>query len=125
MNLAIISGRLGQNPVVRETSNGTLVCNLSIALDNDYTSREGVRVEREPTWVDIVVWGPQGEACAKFLKKGREITVEGSLETNKWEKEGKKFSKTRVKARSVQFHGSNTETVTEEAPAKKPSKKAA
>ncbi len=59
------------------------------------------------SFIDIVAWGKTGEICAEYLKKGRQVMIEGRLKQDRWEaQDGKKMSKVRVTAENVQFVGS-------------------
>jgi single-strand DNA-binding protein len=58
------------------------------------------------SFIDVVAWGRTAEICAEYLKKGRQVFVEGRLKQDRWESpEGKKMSKVRVTAENVQFIG--------------------
>lgn len=97
VNKIILIGRLGADPVQRETKNGVPVVHFSVATsrrlrDDDSASGEGETggqgpaFPREETqWHRIVAWGRQGENCAQYLKKGHSVFVEGSLRSHKFE----------------------------------------
>ena len=128
VNKVILVGRLGQDPELRYTPSGTAVCNLSLATSEFYQDRNGERQERTE-WHRIVVWGKIGESCSKFLKKGRQVYLEGRLQTRSWEdKTGQKRYTTEINANNVQFLGSRPEgdrgesnyDNNREAPAKQP-----
>jgi single-strand DNA-binding protein len=100
VNKAIIVGNLGQDPELRHTQAGQAVCELSVATSRKYKDNE------ETTWHRIVVWGKQAEACAEYLKKGRQVYVEGRLQTRSWnDKDGNKRWITEIVAEQVQFLG--------------------
>lgn len=104
MNKAIIMGRLGQDPELRHTAGGQAVCNLSVATSS-YTGKGDDRKELTE-WHKVVVWGNQAEACGNYLAKGREVLVEGRIQTSSWEdKDGVKRYKTEIVAHHVQFIG--------------------
>jgi len=103
VNKVILIGHLGQDPELRHTGSGTAVCNLSLATDESYTKDSGERVERTE-WHRIVAWGRLAETCEQYLEKGRQVYVEGSLQTREWEdNDGNTRRTTEVKARTVQF----------------------
>lgn len=105
VNKVILIGRLGQNPELKYTNNGTAVCTFSIATNNSYTNRDGERVDTTE-WHNIVVWGRLAEICNEYLDKGRQVYLEGSLQTRSWEdRDGNTKYKTEVKARDVVFLG--------------------
>jgi single stranded DNA-binding protein len=83
-NQATIQGRLGSDPVLRHTSNHKPVCNLSVAISNDYKDKEtGEWIEREPTWVNITVWGKLAERAVETTGKGLLVRVSGRLASRK------------------------------------------
>ena len=100
MNSVNLIGRLTRDPELRSIPSGQAVCELRIAVDNG-ASREGE--DRDPTYVDVASFGPQAEACAKYLTKGRQVAVSGRLLYREWEAEdGSKRSKHSVIGR-VEF----------------------
>lgn len=105
INKAILIGNLGGDPELRHTPNGASVCNFSIATNESWTDKSGDKQERTE-WHRIIVWGRTGEACAKHLSKGRQVYVEGRIQTRKWEdKDGITRFLTEVVAQHVQFLG--------------------
>lgn len=104
VNKAILVGRLGRDPEMRYTPGGQPVCNFSIATDSVWKDREGQKQKRTE-WHRIVVWGPQAEICSKYLAKGREVFIEGEIQTRSYEKEGQKHYATEIRAQQVQFLG--------------------
>ena len=103
VNKVILVGRLGQDPELNYTNSGTAVCNMRMATGDSYTNRDGERVDTTE-WHDVVAWGGLGETCGEYLEKGRQIYVEGSLQTRSWEdRDGNKRYSTEVKARDVIF----------------------
>lgn len=75
---AIIVGNLGRDPEMRYTPSGQAVCNLSVAVNDDYTNSGGERVKRT-IWIHVSTWGKQAETCNQYLKKGSKVLVEGRL----------------------------------------------
>ena len=107
MNKVILVGNLGTDPELRETS-GDSVCNFSLATNEAWTDKQGQKQERTE-WHRIVVWGKQAENCAKYLEKGRQVLIEGSLQTRSWEdKDGATKYTTEIKARDVKFLSSGS-----------------
>lgn len=104
VNKVILVGRLGADPEMRFTGGGRAVCNFRIATDSVWKDKDGNRQKRTE-WHKIVVWGPQGENCGKYLSKGREVYVEGELQTRQYEKEGQKHYATEIVAGTVRFLG--------------------
>ena len=106
VNRVIVAGNLTRDPEVRYLPSGTCVAEMGLAIDDSYKNKEGQYVERA-CFVDIVVWGKQGELCREYLSKGSPALVEGRLQLDQWEnQQGEKRSKLRVRADRVQFLGS-------------------
>lgn len=111
LNKVILIGRLGNDPIRRETKNGKAVSSFSLAttrLVNDGPVVEGEEpAKREETdWHHVVVWGRNAEVCYQFLRKGRTIYVEGSLRRRTYtSKEGQQRVTFEVHAESVGFLG--------------------
>ena len=103
VNKVILVGRLGNDPEIRYTQGGAGVANFNIATSENWTDKEGARQEKTE-WHRIVVWGKMAEICAQYLAKGRQVYVEGRLQTRQWDdKEGNKRYTTEVVANTVQF----------------------
>ncbi len=106
INKVILIGNLGRDPELRYTQSGTAVCTLSLATTRSYNNRNNERVE-ETEWHRVVVWSKQAEFCNQYLSKGRQVYVEGRLQTRNYEdKDGIKRYSTEVIADTVQFLGS-------------------
>jgi len=82
LNKVLLIGRLGKDPEERTTAGGTRVSNFSLATDT-YHSNNG---EKTTEWHRVVVFGKIAEHCNQYLKKGRLVCIEGSLQTRCWEK---------------------------------------
>ncbi len=103
LNKVMIIGRLGRDPELRYTTNGTPVTSLSVATDESYIDREGVRQERTE-WHRVTVFQKQAELCSNYLVKGSLVYVEGSLQTRKWQDQsGQDRYTTEIKAQRVHF----------------------
>ncbi len=103
VNKVILVGNLGQDPELRYTSSGQPVCTMRIATKETWVGRDGQKGERTE-WHSVVVWGKQGENCAHYLRKGRQVYVEGRLQTRSWEgQDGNKRYRTEVVANNVVF----------------------
>jgi single-strand DNA-binding protein len=106
LNRVLLIGHLTADPELRMLPSGTAVCEFTVALNRAYTSKQTNEKVEEVSFVDVVAWGRTGEVCAQYLKKGRATYVEGRLTQSRWESpEGKKMSRLRVTAESVQFMG--------------------
>jgi len=84
VNKVQLLGRLGRDPELRTTQNGTDVCSFSLATDESYKDRSGNLVERAE-WHRCVVWGQFASVCANALEKGSQVWVSGKLQTRKWQ----------------------------------------
>lgn len=105
INKVILVGRLGADPELKFTGNQQAVARLSVATSENWTDKQGQKQERTE-WHRIVVWGKLGELCGKYLSKGRQVYVEGRLQTRSWEDpQGQKKYSTEIVANTVQFLG--------------------
>ena len=105
VNKVILIGNLGKDPEVRYTKNGRAVARFSIATTEFWNDPEGNRQERTE-WHNIIVWGKQGESCAQYLAKGRQVFVEGSIRSRSYDdKSGNKRYITEIVAQRVRFLG--------------------
>lgn len=112
INKVIIVGRLGNDPEVKTIGQGQTVARLSIATSESWTGKDGQKQERTE-WHRIVVWGKLAEICGKHLSKGRQVYVEGKLQTRSWEdQQGVKKYSTEIVASTVQFLGAAGEKTT-------------
>ncbi|MGE0528796.1 MAG: single-stranded DNA-binding protein [Bdellovibrionales bacterium] len=103
VNKVILIGRLGADPEVKTVSGGQTVARLSVATSENWTDREGQKQERTE-WHRVVVWGKLAELCGKYLSKGRQLYLEGRLQTRSWEdQQGQKRYTTEIVANTVQF----------------------
>lgn len=109
VNKVILVGNLGNDPELRNTSGGNPVCNFNVATNEVWTGKDGQKNERTE-WHKIVVWGKQAENCEQYLKKGRQVYVEGKNQTRSWEdNDGVKRYVTEVIARQVVFLSGGSE----------------
>ena len=117
VNKVILVGHLGRDPELRYTQSGQAVANFSLATTESYGKRDGGREERTE-WHRIVAWGRLAEICAEYLSKGRQVYIEGRIQTREWEdREGEKRRTTEIVARDMQMLGRRGETVsTDESP---------
>lgn len=87
-NRVQLIGNLGQNPEIKKTEKGKSVARFTLATSENYRNGEGQKVE-ETTWHNIVAWNGLADIAGKFLKKGREVAVEGRISHRSYEdKEG-------------------------------------
>ena len=108
-NQVTLLGNLTRDPQLRYTPQGVAVCEVSLAVNRKYVRKTGDKVD-EVAFVDITCWSRLAEISAEFLKKGRGVLVAGHLTQDRWEEEGtgKKRSKLRVVAETLEFLGSGS-----------------
>jgi single-strand DNA-binding protein len=105
VNKVILVGNLGKDPELSYTQSGTARCTFSMATTESYSNNAGERQERVE-WHNIVVWGKQGESVSKFLQKGRQVFIEGRIQTRSYDdKDGNKRYITEINAMRVVFLG--------------------
>jgi len=105
VNKVILVGNLGADPEVRYSSTGTAVANFRIATSENWTNKEGGK-ETRTEWHRIVSFGKLAEICAEYLNKGKQVYVEGRLQSRSWEdKEGNKRWTTEVVANNIVMLG--------------------
>ena len=91
VNKVILIGNLGADPEVRNTNDGTKLCNLRIATSESWRDRNSGEKREKTEWHRVVIWNPQGgkrglvDICEQYLKKGSKVYIEGQLQTRKWQ----------------------------------------
>lgn len=113
INKVIVIGNLGANPVTRALPSGQNVANFSLATTDRFADRGGTKQERTE-WHRIVAFGQLADICERFLNKGRQVYVEGSLTTRQYEAKdgsGKRY-RTEIVARQIRFLGKNADAPT-------------
>lgn len=110
VNKAIIVGRLGRDPEIRYSPQGMAIVKLAVATSETWTDKATGQRQEKTEWHRITVFGKQGENCERFLSKGREVYVEGRLQTSSYEKEGQTHYSTEIIANTVQFLGGRQDT---------------
>jgi len=105
VNKVILVGNLGADPEVRTTTSGTVVGNLRIATTERQKDREGNWTEATE-WHRVVCFGRTAENVSRYLRKGRQVYVEGRIRTQKWQdREGKDRWTTEIVADQIRFLG--------------------
>jgi single-strand DNA-binding protein len=105
VNKAILVGNLGRDAEMRFTSGGTPVATVSLATTEKFTDREGQKRE-DTQWHRIVIWGKTAESLHEYLTKGKQIYVEGRIQTREWnDKEGKPQKTTEIRADRIVLLG--------------------
>ena len=107
VNKVILVGNLGADPEIRRLNNGDPVVNLRIATSESWRDKNSGDRRERTEWHRVVVWGKSAEHCNNYLSKGRQVYVEGRIQTRKYtDKEGVERYSTEVVADTVQFLGS-------------------
>jgi len=118
-NRAVMVGRLTRDPEVKQTKTGRSVTDINLAVNEEYTGRDGKPVERV-CFIEVAAWGKLAETCGEYLKKGGAILVEGHLRLDRWQAaDGQKRSKHRITADRIQFLSGdrrNTEVNADDSP---------
>jgi single-strand DNA-binding protein len=106
VNKVILIGNLGKDPELRTTPQGTSLARFSVATKTIWKDASGAKQERTE-WHDVVAWERLAQICGEYLHKGKQVYVEGSLQTRSWEDQnGQKRYKTEIKANNVVMLGS-------------------
>lgn len=84
LNKAILIGHLGRDPEVRYTPSGVAVANFSLATSETWTNKDGEK-ETRTEWHRIVAFRRLGEICGEYLSKGKQVYIEGRIQTRDWE----------------------------------------
>ena len=104
INKVILVGRLGRDPEVRYTPSGATVANFSIATSDEWKDKETGQKQEKTEWHRIVAWRRLGEICGEYLRKGKQVYIEGKLQTRSWEdRDGNKRYTTEIVAQSMQM----------------------
>ena len=102
LNHITIMGRLTRDPELRRTGSGIAVASFTVAVDRDFSGRDGG--EKETDFIDCVAWRQTGEFVSKYFTKGSMMVVSGRLQIRSWtDKEGNKRRTAEVVADNVYF----------------------
>ena len=105
VNKVILVGNLGRDAELRYTPGGAAVSTLNLATTEVWNDKQGQKQEKTE-WHRIVLWGKQAESLQEYLVKGKQIYVEGRLQTRQWDdKEGNKRYTTEIKADRITLLG--------------------
>jgi single-strand DNA-binding protein len=109
LNKVMIIGHLGRDPEMRYTPSGRPVTTFSVATSRSWHSADGERHE-ETEWFNVVAWGSLAEICNQYLHKGKQVFIEGRLQTRRWEDtEGNKHFTTELVAKEMIMLGERRE----------------
>ena len=106
LNKVMLIGNLGRDAEMRHTPSGTAVSTLNLATTERWKDKDGEKQEKTE-WHRVIVWGKTAEALSQYLVKGKQILVEGRLQTRQWEdKEGVTRYTTEIKSDRITLLGS-------------------
>lgn len=105
LNKVMIIGNLGADPELRYSPQGAAFANFSIATTDVWFDKVSGEKQERTEWHKIVTFGKTAENCAKYLAKGRQVYVEGKLQTSSYEKDGQTHYMTKIVADTIQFLG--------------------
>ena len=106
-NRVVLCGNLGRDAELRYTKGGTAVSTLNLATTDQWTDKATGEKKELTEWSRVIVWGKTAEALQEYLLKGKQVLVEGRLQTRKWtDKDGVERYTTEVKADRVVLLGS-------------------
>jgi single-strand DNA-binding protein len=121
LNKVTLIGRLGKDPEVRRTQTGDAITNLSIATSEKYKDKKTGQYVENTEWHRVTAFGALAEIMEKYLHKGQEVYIEGSIHTRKWtDASGVEKYSTDIKANSMLMLGSKTESMPKPEPKHEP-----
>jgi single-strand DNA-binding protein len=110
INRVVLVANLTRDPELRHTQAGMAVCSLRVAVNTRRKDPQTGEWGEKPNYFDVTVWGNQGESCAQYLAKGRQVAIDGRLEWREWEaQDGSKRQAVEIVADTVQFIGGRGE----------------
>jgi single-strand DNA-binding protein len=115
INRVVLTGNLTADPDLRSLPSGTAVCNLRVASNTRRKDAATGEWVDKPNYFDIVVWGAQGENCARYLTKGRPIAIDGHLDWREYEAQGSRRQAVQIIADTVQFLGNPERATSDDA----------
>lgn len=110
INKVILIGNLGRDPEMRYFQDGTAVANFSIATSEEWKDKNSGEKKSKTEWHKIVVFRQLAEICGKYLTKGKQVYIEGKLQTRSWEKDGATLYTTEIVASEMRMLGGRTDS---------------
>ncbi|MBI9083713.1 MAG: single-stranded DNA-binding protein [Desulfobacterales bacterium] len=105
INKVILVGNLGRDPEIRYTTDGTAVVNFTIATTEKWKDKNSGQMQEKTEWHRVVAFRRLAEICGEYLAKGRQVYIEGKLQTRQWEKDGVTRYTTEVVANEMKMLG--------------------
>jgi single-strand DNA-binding protein len=110
VNKVILIGRLGKDPEIKYTPSGAPVAKFSLATDEVFKDKSGEQ-QRRTEWHNIVAWNKLAEICGEYLTKGKQVYIEGRIQSRQWEDpSGNKRTAYDIVARDMKMLGSRAES---------------
>jgi single-strand DNA-binding protein len=110
VNKVILIGRLGKDPEVKYTPSGAPVAKFSLATDEAFKDRSG-ELQKRTEWHNIVAWNKLAEICGQYLTKGKQVYIEGRIQSRQWEDQaGNKRTAYDIVAREMKMLGSKADS---------------
>ena len=114
LNRVLVVGNLTRDPELKVTASNRKFTMMTVAV-NDFWKNQNGELVKKATYLNVVAWGSLAENCAKYLKKGRSVMVEGRIETDKYEdRNGIKQNVTRINCTNILFLESSSRKDSEE-----------
>jgi single-strand DNA-binding protein len=104
-NQVILMGNLTRDPELKAIPSGQSVVSFSLALNRSYKDQQSGEWKEATDYVDVTAWGPLAERVAQYCQKGKQVLVNGRIQSRSWEQDGQKRSKVEVLAQDVTFLG--------------------
>ncbi|MGN6706944.1 MAG: single-stranded DNA-binding protein [Rhodanobacter sp.] len=106
VNKVILVGNLGADPEMRHTGSGTAICSFNLATSESWTDKQSGEKQERTEWHRVKIFGRLAEIAGEYLKKGRQVYIEGSLRTDKYtDKQGIERYSTDIIANEMQMLG--------------------
>lgn len=106
INRVTITGNLTRDPELRQTTGGTQVLNLGVAVNDRRRNNQTGEWEDYPNFIDCVLFGNRAQALSQYLSKGSKVAIEGKLRYSSWERDGQRRSKIEVVVDELEFMSS-------------------
>jgi single-strand DNA-binding protein len=104
-NQVILMGNLTRDPELKAIPSGQSVVSFSLALNRSYKDQQSGEWKEATDYVDVTAWGPLAERIAQYCQKGKQVLVNGRIQSRSWEQDGQKRTKVEVLAQDVTFLG--------------------
>ena len=116
INKAIISGNIGRDPELRQTSSGTSILSFSVAVNDRVKNQRTGEWEDCPNWIGCVLFGKRAESLGKYLTRGTKVAIGGKLRWSQWETDGQKRSKIEVIVDEIELMSARSSQPNQSAP---------